>query len=365
MAQTLAREPAVARNHDRPLDAYFDDMASFERLSAQEELDLARELLQEKSHMWTCLLRAPHAVVRRLVKETLAERAPDMPTRGKLPETLCTALALADRDCEAARALAEWVRAHPECGINAMALQSAINRVRTIRDRFVSANLGLVVSVARRYERRLFAFSDLIQEGNTGLLKAVDRFDPDRGFRFSTYAVWWIRHSIGRALSDRGREIRLPVHVAERQQTLIRARAQFEANHGRAATVDELANATGFTAERVRRLLAVEYTRATGHDPSSNTSQPTLVDELPAADAGYDDALDAGAWAQGLREAVEALPDMQREIIRQRFGLDGDPPMTLREVGKLHHLSRERIRQIQVNALARMRETFEDRGLVA
>ncbi|MBV1861769.1 MAG: sigma-70 family RNA polymerase sigma factor [Nannocystaceae bacterium] len=366
MPESYARELPRSRNHDRPLDAYFDDMASTHRLAADEELDLARQLFEAKAEMWTCLLQAPDKVLRKEVKAVLGEKAPALRRQGEQwPQSVRDALVIADRDCEVARRLTTWTHTHPECGINGMELQACINRTRSLRDQFVAANLGLVVSIARRYERRLFSFSDLIQEGNTGLLKAVDRFDPDRGFRFSTYAVWWIRHSIGRALSDRGREIRLPVHVAERQQTLVRARAQFESKRGRTATPEELAECTGFTTERVRRLLAAEYTRAVAHDPNTKTSQPVSVEELPIAQPDYEQALDATTWAEGLREAVGALPLMQQQIIRQRFGLDGGAPMTLREVGKLHDLSRERIRQIQVTALTCMRETFEGRGLVA
>lgn len=366
MPETKARELPRSRNHDRPLDAYFDDMASTQRLSADEEIDLAHQLFDAKAHMWTCLLRAPNKIVRTEIKEVLGAKAPALRRRGEQwPQSVRDAIVVADRDGEVARRLTGWVHTHPECGVNGMELQASINEARRIRDRFIAANLGLVVSIARRYERRLFSFSDLIQEGNTGLLKAVDRFDPDRGFRFSTYAVWWIRHAIGRALSDRGREIRLPVHVAERQQTLVRARAAFESKQGRTATAAELAECTGFTVERVRRLLAVEYTRATAHDPSTNTSQPVLVEELPIPKPEYEEALDASRWAAGLREAIRSLPLMQQEIIRQRFGLDGGAPMTLREVGRLHDLSRERIRQIQVTALVRMRESFEGRGLVA
>lgn len=366
MPEPYAREVPRSRNHDRPLDAYFDDMASTQRLSADEELELARKLFEAKAHMWTCLLQAPDKVLRKEVKDVLGDKAPALRRRGDAwPQSVRHALVVADRDCEVARRLTAWVHTHPECGVNGMELQATINGVRRLRDQFVAANLGLVVSIARRYERRLFSFSDLIQEGNTGLLKAVDRFDPDRGFRFSTYAVWWVRHAIGRALSDRGREIRLPVHVAERQQTLVRARVAFESKEGRPATPEELAECTGFTVDRVRRLLAVEYTRAVAHDPNTKTSQPVLVEELPVPRPDYEEALDATAWADGLREAVGSLPVMQQEIIRQRFGLDGGAPMTLREVGRLHDLSRERIRQIQVTALTRMRETFEGRGLVA
>ncbi len=354
------------RTSDRPLDAYFDALTSTQRLTAQDEIDLARALRAAKHDTWRHLLGAPAHAVRTEVREVLGERAPPMDrSGGAWAPTLCESLALVDRDGRAARRLTAWVRAHPGCGVDSMRVQAAINQTRAVRNRFVEANLGLVVSVARRYERRLFSLSDLIQEGNAGLLKAVDRFDPELGNRFSTYAVWWIRHAIGRALSDRGREIRLPVHVAERQQTLLRARNEFEGRHGRSGTARELAEATGFTVERVKALLAVDFRRATGHDPNTKTSQPLLVDELPADPPAYDDALDAELYQDGLHAAIETLPTMMQAIIRQRFGLDGAPPMTLREVGRLHDLSRERIRQIQMSALARMRETFDGRGLVA
>ncbi len=355
-----------SRTSDRPLDAYFDALASTRRLTAEQEIELARELRRAKEGMWRLLIGAPADAVKAEVLDALGDRAPQMRRRdGKWSSALCDGLVLADRDGLAARQLARWVYAHPECGVDSMRLQAAINRVRASRNGFVEANLGLVVSVARRYERRLFSLSDLIQEGNAGLLKAVDRFDPERGNRFSTYAVWWIRHAIGRALSDRGREIRLPVHVAERQQTLLRARVRLEGKHGRAATGEELAEATGFTLERVKTLLAVDFTRAMGHDPNTKTNQPLLVDDIAADPPEYDDAIDADVYQAGLRAAIDTLPAMMRAIIRQRFGLDGTPPMTLREVGKLHDLSRERIRQIQMTALARMRETFDGRGLVA
>lgn len=358
----MAQEtPGVARTHDRPLDAYFDDMAPLRRLSAEEERTLAQELVGARRDLWTCLMKSGRGVVRRTLREVLGDKAPALrSTVDPTPEIVA-----ADRDGEAARALGRWVLTHPECGVSGLELQAARARVRALRDRFVAANLALVVSVARRYERRLMSFSDLIQEGNTGLLKAVDRFDPERGYRFSTYAVWWIRHSIGRALSDRGREIRLPVHVAERQQTMLRARNRFEAGAGRAPTVEELADATGFSTRRVRKLLAAEFSQATARDDDTRGTRTMLVDEIPTPPPAYEDALDSDVLSVGLREAIAELPAMQQAIIRQRFGLDGGSPMTLREVGRLHALSRERIRQIQVSALAQIREAFEGRGLVA
>ncbi len=360
-----ARPEAAPSN--RPLDHYFDALATTKRLTAEEEVELGRSLEAARIALWACLLGSPAAVLRNTAREVLGEQAPSNLRRraGVWPKGLAATLAAADRNGDLARKLCAWAHATDHAGIDLVALDRAVARLQALRNRFIAANLGLVVSIARRYERRMFSLSDLIQEGNTGLLKAVDRYDPERGTRFSTYAVWWIRHAIGRGLSDRGREIRLPVHVAERQQTLLKARTRFELANGRAATPAELAEATGFTKERVETLLEVEYTRAIAHDPNTKTATPVRVDELAAPSVDLDDELDAGAYTEGIRGAVEALPAMQQEIIVRRFGLDGAAPMTLREVGKLHDLSRERIRQLQVRALANMREEFARRGLVA
>ncbi len=354
---------------DRPLDHYFDDLASTRRLTADEEVDIAVALRNAREKLWEVLLEAPADVLKEVVRRTLNEDA--LPPalrrrhRGSWPKNLSALLATADRDNEAARALTELACDGLVPAIVRRRVMVAAEQVKEVRDRFIASNLGLVVSLARRYERRLFSLGDLIQEGNTGLLKAVDRFDPERGYRFSTYAVWWIRHAIGRALSDRGREIRLPVHVAERQQTLLRARTNFEVTHARTPTVPELAELTGFSPERVEDLLKVEFTRATAHDPKEKTAGVLAVDDLPAPANALEAELDAEVYELGLRQAMRDLPEMQREVIVRRYGLDGTAPMTLREVGKLHDLSRERIRQLQVRALQTMRQAFESRGLVA
>jgi RNA polymerase primary sigma factor len=274
------------------------------------------------------------------------------------------ALAAADRDRVAAMAvLARVIPLHADARTQ-RSCELARAAARRVRDRFVAANLGLVVVIARRYERRHLTLGDPIQEGNTGLLKAVDRYDPDRGFRFSTYAVWWIRHAIGRALSDKSREIRLPVHVAERQQTVLRARTLLEAREGRAPSVAELAKATGFTEERVADLLSVEYTRATTLQRGTHSMGPLDIDDLACGPGFDDEALDADAYGLGLRQAFRGLPEIQQDVLRRRFGLGGDEPMTLREVGEVHRLSRERIRQLQERALQALRKEFRKRRLV-
>jgi RNA polymerase primary sigma factor len=243
--------------------------------------------------------------------------------------------------------------------------REASRTLQRARDGFVAANLGLVVTVARRYERRHLGFADLIQEGNTGLIKAVDRFDPERGFRFSTYAVWWIRHAIGRALSDRGREIRLPVHVAERQQSMIRVRNRFELRHGRRPDADDLARVMQLPKAKIEALLAADYARAYTIDRQTRTSAPVEVDTLPASLELPEAALDGAAFRAALTHAMDRLSPIQRDVLTRRFGLTGEEPLTLREVGNRYGLSRERIRQIQEAALGVMRREFRRRRLLA
>jgi RNA polymerase primary sigma factor len=353
----------------RPLDLYFQDLSGCARLGPSEEHALALELRTAKQALWHAILGAPLAPVLEVALAHVdRERQPSPELLAQAEkiarDRAAEALAAADRDGTAAAIVLETVVPTMADAATRGACETARANLRRIRDRFVAANLGLVVVIARRYERRHLALGDLIQEGNTGLLKAVDRFDPDRGFRFSTYAVWWIRHAIGRALSDKSREIRLPVHVAERQQTVLRARSMLEAREGRVPTVAELAKATGFTEERVADLLSVEYTRATSIQRGTHAMGVVDIDDL-ACGSGFEvEALDANVLELGLRQAMRGLPEIQQDVLRRRFGLSGDEPMTLREVGELHSLSRERIRQLQERALQSLRREFRKRRLL-
>lgn len=366
----------------RPLDLYFQELGETKRLTAADELSLAFELRAGRQTLWNTLLDAPLGEVletafalldparrpneqARRYARALADRRIREATRSTAREELVLAMVTADRDGLAARAVLEGLRETSDDRALLRRCAAASAAVARARNRFVAANLGLVIVLARRYERRHLGLADLIQEGNTGLIKAVDRFDPDRGFRFSTYAVWWIRHAIGRALSDKSREIRLPVHVAERQQTVLRARTQFEAREGRRPTVPELAAQTNFTEDRVADLLSVEYSRATATTKGSHERGLLDVDDI-AGDRTLDDIdLDAELFEQCLKHGLDDLPGIQRDVLRQRFGLDGEDPRTLREVGETHALSRERIRQLQVRALETLKRAFERRGLCA
>lgn len=234
----------------------------------------------------------------------------------------------------------------------------------TARQSFVAANLRLVVTMARRFEASgRLPLTDLIQEGNLGLMTAADRFDPRRGFRFSTYAAWWIRHTIGRALSDRGRTVRLPVHVIELQIRVARLRRDFERSHGRPPEQDELARLAEVPPEK---LVALERTLCevvSIPKPAGDDGIVSGLDALPdpstpdCANLLHDERLQ-----RELGDALGELAPSQLRILRMRFGLDGNEAMTLREVGETHSLSRERIRQLQEAALRVLRQSLERRG---
>lgn len=227
------------------------------------------------------------------------------------------------------------------------------------RSAFAKANLRLVVSMARRLGRGRMAMSDLVQEGNIGLMQAIDRFDHTKGFRFSTYGAWWIRHAMNRALQNKAREIRLPVHVLDALHKLNRARREYESKHGHPAPPEALADQTGLSPAKIAKLdrhyLVSEYPARlddySGDDGERDRLETHIVDDqlLPS------DVLERGLVERVIIEAMSDLPEMEHQILRMRFGLDNDKPLTLREIGERYSLSRERIRQLQERALGRIR----------
>lgn len=241
-------------------------------------------------------------------------------------------------------------------------VRSARMSLCTARHEMVRANLRLVVTMAHRYRRNgRLPLADLIQEGNLGLLTAVDRFDPRKGFRFSTYGSWWIRHAIGRALSDKGRAVRLPVHVVELQHKISRARRKFETTHRRAPERAELAELVGVPAQKLERLERTLLQRDNSlgtPDRDGLTGIDVLADEGPGAESLLHDGRLDGA----VQDALTTLRPMEADILRRRFGLDGGQTMTLREVGEMHGLSRERIRQLQERALQKIRVALTAHG---
>jgi RNA polymerase primary sigma factor len=225
------------------------------------------------------------------------------------------------------------------------------------RRRLIEKNLRLVVSVAKRYRGMGLPFEDLIQEGNLGLIKAVERFDPDLGHRFSTYATWWVRQAIGRAIVDKGRVVRLPVHAGEKARKAARVRNELSAELGREPTDEEVAARLGWTAREARAAIGSLSDATSLDQPVSGEESASELGEF-VEDEGASDIPDAVICEMEnvrLREAIEGMPDRERQVLVRRYGLDDREPATLAELSVELGVSRERVRQLQRNAERELR----------
>ncbi|MET3105698.1 RNA polymerase nonessential primary-like sigma factor [Oxalobacteraceae bacterium GrIS 1.18] len=234
------------------------------------------------------------------------------------------------------------------------------------RQKMIEHNLRLVVSIAKHYINRGVALLDMIEEGNLGLMHAIDKFEPERGFRFSTYATWWIRQSIERAIMNQARTIRLPVHVVRELNQILRAKYHLEAQHhdGRDAAIEDIANLVGRPMGEVQDILALSEHATSLDMPLDNDPQSSLMDMLPGdSDDGPDNRAERRELSGLVREWLSKLPDKQRIVIMRRFGLDNDDPATLETLAEEMGVTRERIRQIQQEALIKLKRSFSSRGV--
>lgn len=347
------------------LSTYLDDAGSFQLLDAEEERRQARELVELRRAGWQSAL-APDAPRNLVMAAAKAELDDDIPASleawkaGKVEgDTVVDALMKIDPDgCTLDRIETACAgRRTPY----ATRLRRSRRGYRRARNRFMCANLRLVVTVAKRFGRHHMPLSDRVQEGNIGLLKAIERFDPERGCRFSTYAAWWIRHAVTRALVKHGRTVRIPAHIHTLFTKARRARATMRGQLGRNPSLLEIAERIDAPVEKVEAAIEAMELRAVGlDDPATGEGGQTIAEVLPDETIdGWADRIGERIDARLAGEVIERLDDMAYDIVVHRFGLRGAERRTLRALGDDYKLSRERIRQLQNDALRGLRDVIE------
>jgi RNA polymerase primary sigma factor len=382
------------------LSTYFRDLSEHGLLDPEEERHIAREIERFELLTWERLLSHPSTVnyalgllearldnslkgfrgLRRAAKEARSKRtkaakekqrkqaekvAPQLRALDQDRKHLDFLIADLDRLRDGGRTHGRRLEFNPSSRTFSTYMRGVHDAQRSaaqLRDEFVRANLRLVVTMARRYDRGVMPLSDLIQEGNLGLMHAVSRFDYRRGLRFSTYACWWIRHAIGRALADKARTVRVPVHMIEAQQQLAKVKQQLVNELGRQpsrAELSERANVPMTKLNQMNRYLLGQSLSLDG--PVRNEEGRTLGEVLPDPDSEewrpVDDITNR-ALGERVRHLLGRLSPIEADVLTQRFGLEDDTQRTFREIGDQYKLSRERIRQIQNTALGKLRRAL-------
>lgn len=319
----------VQHEQFRLLYVYFKDMSSESLLTPKEEVEISAKIKKCEA-----MAKETKALIDKLskVRETKSKRNRHKNGNGK---------SISKR----VERLSSFMKAYSE-------------KAKQLRDRFIKANLRLVVSIAKKYMGRGLPLSDLIQEGNVGLMRGVEKFDHTKGYRFSTYASWWIHQAVSRALLEQTRTIRVPVYVGEKEGKIHRISSMLHKEMGRKPTPEEVAERVGICVEGVKWILEAENDVVHLNSPILYEEKKTLLEFVPDNGSPASDSVMAKvALTQRIRETLSLLTPREEEIIRMRFGIGQETPHTLDEIGRKFSVTRERIRQIEKEALRKLRNS--------
>jgi len=347
-----ARRPA--RRED-PVKTYLREIGQYPLLTKQEEVELATAM---ERGTWVRAIRLGADAAEKLSRVVLPKKGGVSIIPKEVEEELKE---LVDAGKEATAALG-FVKQKSKANLVGLLqkkgreLEQIDAQARTSRDKLTISNLRLVVSIAKRYTNRGLSFLDLIQEGNMGLMKAVEKFDYKRGFKFSTYATWWIRQAITRAIADQSRTIRVPVHMIETVRDLKRIKREFIQQHGAAPTLEDLSLIMGMSIDRIKKVENVSSYTSSLERPIGDENEDTLCDFIEDTSSPSPTKETFRMFLkEQLNRALDQLDEREREILKLRYGLDDDHPRTLKDVSLKFNITRERVRQIEIKAIEKLK----------